>query len=194
MAAVSVAWGAWGGTGMAAADVAVAARLRRVGIAAIQPAAGLVALERAVVLSVAAGSGTIMAASLVWERLLVDGRQHKPFYGEVAAVAAAAAQQQKGAAAPGDARVAVAVSHSRGGRPQSKASVAAAPQTAAPVSGDLPPWHAMSPAERTAYFAAEISVLVACAAGKAVGHEEPLLSAGLDSLGEWRCGGGGKWC
>ncbi|KAL4457258.1 hypothetical protein ABPG75_012123 [Micractinium tetrahymenae] len=59
VASCSIAWGSWGGAGMAAGDAAVAARLQRLGIVAIQPAPGLAALEQAVSLSVAAGSGTV---------------------------------------------------------------------------------------------------------------------------------------
>lgn len=43
--ALSVQWGAWAGGGMAAADTATAARVERMGMAMVQPARGLAALE-----------------------------------------------------------------------------------------------------------------------------------------------------
>lgn len=176
VAAASVAWGAWGGTGMAAANPAVAAHLRRVGIAAIQPAAGLAALEAAVSLSVAAGSGAVAAAGFLWERLLAEGRQLKLFYAEFAALAAPAPS-----GTPADAVVTVTARRRRAkqqpdGQQEEKAAAA------------LPAWHSMDPAERTAHFTDAVGALVARVAGKPLGAAEPLLSAGLDSLGEGQWG------
>ena len=189
LAAVSVAWGAWGGTGMAAADAVVATRLARVGVAAIQPVAGMAALETAVAASLAASSGTVMAAALVWERLLVDGRQRAPFFAGFAAVAAAAASQQEaGAAAVGSVTVAVA-SRSQGKQRRMQAAAAEQLQAAAAEpAAPQPVWAGMDAAERTTFFTAEVAALVARAAGKEVGPAEPLLSAGLDSLGGWGYG------
>lgn len=178
LAAFSIAWGAWGGAGMAAANPAVAARLARVGVAAIQPVAGLAALEQA---TVAARSGIVMAAALLWERLLVDGRQQAPYFAEFAAVAAAVAAQT-GDPAGADASVTVAVARSR--RPEQPAKQAAVLEPAkAAAAASLPPWATMGREERVAFFVSQLSALVAHAAGKEVGPNEPLLSAGLDSLG-----------
>lgn len=47
MNAISIQWGAWAGTGMAAHDHAILARLHRVGLGAIRPADGLAALHTA---------------------------------------------------------------------------------------------------------------------------------------------------
>lgn len=180
VAATSIAWGAWGGAGMAAASAAVAARLARVGVAAIQPLAGLAALQEA---AAAVRAGTVMAAALLWERLLVDGRQQAPFFAEFAAVAAAAAARPDKDA---DASVTVAVAGHRrikarskhGDQPQAAEATPAAP---------LPAWATMGWAERLEYFTDQLSALVAHAVGKAVGASEPLLSAGLDSLGARAC-------
>ncbi|PRW57893.1 type I polyketide synthase [Chlorella sorokiniana] len=176
LAATSIAWGAWGGAGMAAASPAVATRLARVGVAAIQPLAGLAALEQA---AAAARSGTVMAAALLWQRLLVDGRQQAPFFAEFAAVAAAAAARSDKAA---DASVTVAVTGRQRSKQRSKeVEVQQAVETlpAAP----LPAWATLDWAERLEFFTSQLSALVAQAAGKAVDPSKPLLSAGLDSLG-----------
>ncbi len=45
MAAASVQWGAWAGAGMAANDAQTAARVARLGMGMVTPAAGLAALE-----------------------------------------------------------------------------------------------------------------------------------------------------
>ena len=177
-AAASIAWGAWAGAGMAAAGSVVAARLRRVGIAAISPAAGLAALRHAV--AAAAGRGTVMAAALVWERLLVDGRQRKPFYGEFAAAAAASNQRAPAAIELGPADGSVLVTVQPGGKQ------AHAAQQASPAAG--PTWRPMQPAERLSFFRQSISALVAHAAGKNIAPSEPLMTAGLDSLGGLRGG------
>lgn len=189
--AASIAWGAWGGVGMAATDPTVEARLRRVGVAAIQPGPGLAALQKAVALSVGSAAGTIMAAGLLWERLLVEGRQQKHFYGEFAPLttAAAAAVARPAVSSPdATATVSVVARSGKARRRQRKhdpeVQQPLAPVAAPAAASDLPAWRFMPLAERAAYFADEVSALVARAAGKAVGPEEPLLSAGLDSLGE----------
>ncbi len=176
LTATSIAWGAWGGAGMAASSPAVAARLARVGVAAIKPLAGLAALQH---LAVASRAGTVMAAALLWERLLVDGRQQAPFFAEFAAVAAAAAAGNEGA----DASVTVAVAPRRRGERHSK-QAAMQQITEAPAAVALPAWATMDQAERFVHFSSELAAMVERAAGKAVGPNEPLLSAGLDSLGK----------
>ena len=46
LGASSLQWGAWGGSGMAAAEGPVLARLARLGLGAVQPEQGLTALQR----------------------------------------------------------------------------------------------------------------------------------------------------
>jgi hypothetical protein len=60
--AVSVQWGAWAGGGMAAADAQTAARVERMGMSLISPAAGLAALEAALS-TIAATSRTAPSAA-----------------------------------------------------------------------------------------------------------------------------------
>ena len=193
LCAASIAWGAWGGAGMAAGDAMVIARLLRVGVSVIQPAAGLAALSKIVSLSVAAGSGTIRAAGNVWSRLLTDGRQNKPFFADMkssAAGQAAVAVGEAAEAAATDGSVVVAVrsgagrQRSRRGKQPLQAAAAAADAALEPPSSPQPEWQRLPKPERTAYFSDEIAGLVQRAAGRVVGRDEPLLSAGLDSLGE----------
>ncbi|MEU9330801.1 SDR family NAD(P)-dependent oxidoreductase [Streptomyces canus] len=63
LAATSIAWGAWDGTGMAA-DAAVAGGFARVGMAGLDPATGLAALEQALL----AGDVCVTVARVDWER------------------------------------------------------------------------------------------------------------------------------
>jgi hypothetical protein len=186
MPAASVAWGAWGGAGMAAADAAVAAHLRRLGIAAIPAAHGLAALEAAVVLAAGSGGGgPLMAAALAWERLLVAGRQRKPFYAEMAAVAAAAPGQEEASAAAdaaADGSVAVWLAHGNGKLERQPAAKVQKPQAAA---APRPAWAALAPDGRVAYFGERVAALVAHSLGRAAAPDEPLMAAGLNSLGGW---------
>lgn len=46
LGAASLQWGAWGGSGMAAGEGPVLARLARLGLGAIQPSHGLTVLQR----------------------------------------------------------------------------------------------------------------------------------------------------
>ncbi|PSC67784.1 polyketide synthase [Micractinium conductrix] len=174
VAATSIAWGAWGGVGMAAADAGVSARMHRLGIATSAPTAGLAALHEAVTLSMAVGSSTVLAAALVWERLLVDGRQRQPFYAEFAGVTAAAGQHQQGSS--GADAVVTVTSSQRSGRNKRGAQPAVA-------SSSYPAWQVLSLKKRAALFTEKVSAIVAHMLGHAVGPAQPLISAGLDSLG-----------
>jgi hypothetical protein len=80
--AVSLQWGAWAGGGMAAADAQTAARVERMGMSLISPAAGLAALEGVLgqlgglapaVAGQAAAAGSravVAAAPFAWGRFL----------------------------------------------------------------------------------------------------------------------------
>jgi hypothetical protein len=74
--AVSVQWGAWAGGGMAAADAQTAARVERMGMSLISPAAGLATLEGVLgqlntAAAVAAGAPAVVAAvPFNWDKFL----------------------------------------------------------------------------------------------------------------------------
>jgi NADP-dependent 3-hydroxy acid dehydrogenase YdfG len=92
--AVSVQWGAWAGGGMAAADAQTAARVERMGMSLISPAAGLAALEgvlAATSVGAVAGSAAVVAAiPFRWQRVLQRLGQPTPgFFAEFAAEQAA---------------------------------------------------------------------------------------------------------
>ena len=75
-------WGAWASTGMAAHNTALQQHLQRVGMGSVLPVAGLQVLA-GVLASCSACPGPVpqsAAAVLLWPRLLVDGREHLPFY------------------------------------------------------------------------------------------------------------------
>ena len=67
---MSVQWGAWGSTGMAASDASLLTKLARQGYGAIQPAAGLGALRSAVALQSAFGISNVIASPFVWPTFL----------------------------------------------------------------------------------------------------------------------------
>jgi NADPH:quinone reductase-like Zn-dependent oxidoreductase len=93
--AVSVQWGAWSGGGMAAADAQTAARVERMGMRLISPAAGLAALEgvlAAVSNAPTAASPVIAAVPFKWQRMLQRLGQPLPeFFAEFAAASKPAA-------------------------------------------------------------------------------------------------------
>ena len=157
-ATVSVAWGAWGGMGMAASNTALEARLLQLGIASLRPAVGLAILE--VTLSSLAAQSTSLAAGLVWERILVAGRQYLAFYAEFAAGRAAAWSPQ--AVAPPQLAVV------------GSARVHGANMPLASGSGS-----------RVAQqdVAALVMAIVDQALGRSLSADEPLVAAGLDSIG-----------
>ena len=127
LAATSVQWGAWGGGGMAASDAALLARLARVGMGAIRPTHGLAALG-AILASVlfyqqssqripamcsytiiqkaciACAGGmqqpVVAVAVLLWDWLLVEGRDRSPMFAEFAAQPAVAATMLPGTTPP----------------------------------------------------------------------------------------------
>ncbi len=117
-------------------------------------------------LPVAVGSGpNIAAAVLFWDRLLVNGREHAPFYAEFASVvvhAPPAALEQ--------------------GPSQGHPAGVPAFQAAA-VEPARPSWYYMPVAERQPWVADLISKVVTKVLGKEVVGSQPLMVSGLDSLG-----------
>lgn len=171
---VCIAWGAWGVMGMAADNAVVAARLRSAGVSTIVPTAGLEALET-VLQRAPRGGAVTMAAALVWDRMLMSGRERAPFYQELAARAA----HCSGAAADSsDATVTKGLGSIKQ-RP-AEAHPNASPRAAAS------PWAGMTAAECAKYFTDQIAAVVARTVGQPVRADEPLMAAGLDSLGEIR--------
>ena len=101
-AASSVQWGAWASVGMAAKSPAVLARIRRSGMGAIEPAAGLAALHA--ILSKTSTSAAVIANPFEWSRLLEKASPLPPVFAEHApeafrAAAAAPAKRQQRVAA-----------------------------------------------------------------------------------------------
>jgi NADPH:quinone reductase-like Zn-dependent oxidoreductase len=89
--AVSVQWGAWSGGGMASGDAQIAARVERMGMSLISPAAGLAALEGvlAVTGAVLSGIPVVAAVPFRWPRMLQRLGQPVPeFFAEFAPSAA----------------------------------------------------------------------------------------------------------
>jgi hypothetical protein len=145
--AVSVQWGAWAGGGMAAADAQTAARVERMGMSLISPAAGLAALESSVfgiACSIPSAPPTVAAVPFLWPQFVQRQLQRGvdiSFFGEFSEGLIAAGQAAE--AGP------------------------AAEQPA--VSLD---------AVKAAVHSSVQEVL-----GSTVADDQPLMAAGLDSLG-----------
>jgi hypothetical protein len=143
---VSVQWGAWAGGGMAAADAQTAARVERMGMSLISPAAGLAALESAV--SGVAGSiysaSTVAAVPFMWTQFVQR-------------------QLQRGV------DISMFEEFSAGLVPAGASAEAGAAEEQPAVSVD---------AVKSAVHSSVLEVL-----GSAVADDQPLMAAGLDSLG-----------
>ena len=156
VAAVSVQWGAWAGAGMAAQDAQTAARLRRMGLAMIQPHQALAALSAAVAAAGGARPSPPVTAAVPihWPSFLARVPQppssfFSAFLDALPAATAAAAPPAPARAGGPDARQ----------RRAQEQRVRAAVEEA--VTGIL---------------------------GAGVGPEQPLMAAGLDSLGSVELG------
>lgn len=114
-------------------------------------------------------SAQLMAASLLWDRLLVGARRSAFFYSDAALrlteTSEARSEAPSLAAAAGSAAAA--------------AAAAASGATAAQAG---PPWLRLDAASRAAWVARQVGDTTSRLVGRTVGAEEPLLAAGLDSL------------
>ena len=154
--ATSVQWGAWAGAGMAAGDASTAARVERTGMALVQPERGLAVLGGLLVASSPAPP-LLAATPFAWDKFLrrfaSSGQTPPAFFGEFAAAAELAS-----------AGGAVAASGSGGSGRHARAG-------------------GMAPAERKAAVLAQVQDAVRGILGADIGSDEPLMAAGLDSLG-----------
>jgi hypothetical protein len=162
VAAVSVQWGAWAGAGMAARDPQTAARLARLGMGLIAPQQGLAALEGALAALGGGGGGgpatpppqaVVAAVPFKWAAFLASRQPLPGFFSEFAPHLPAPRDAAQRAAAR------------RGSRRWRGAG--------APSGGG-----AAAPALEAVVGEAAASVL-----GRRVAADEPLVAAGLDSLG-----------
>lgn len=163
----SMQWGAWASVGMAAAEPALLRRLAQQGYGAVQPAAGLTALQDALRPGAAAA---VMASPFDWARFLsAPSRQALPFYSGMLPAPSSASSflQTEATATP------------------SQAYTKAAPPT--PSSMNLS-------AIKVLHILGQLLVELT---GVQAEPEMPLLEAGLDSIGAvelrwvfeclWRC-------
>ena len=167
-AATSVQWGAWGGGGgmAAAGGGGVLARMERLGIGVLSPADGLRAL-RALMLPqhASVGRSVVLVNSFDWHRFLGRSgagarRAHTGFFAEFRDLAEAKETQLVSSSSSSVDNV----SHS------------AAAAAAAVVS-------AASVAAAAAALEGEIAAAVQGVIGRSVDRNEPLVDAGVDSLG-----------
>jgi acyl carrier protein len=144
--AVSVQWGAWSGAGMASGDAQTAARVERMGMSLISPAAGLAALEVVLGRQAAHSSGPIISAvPFLWPQFLQRQQQRNAdisVFSEFVPAAQASA-------------------HANNGEP----------------AGGAPAGMSLAAVKELVFS------LVQEVLGAPVADDEPLMAAGLDSLG-----------
>ena len=157
----SIQWGGWAGGGMASADASTAARLARTGMALIEPKQGLAALAGVLQNTSAAFATTpaqLTVVPFVWDNFLTSSGQ-----AQTAGIFDEFTCQLK--------------PHSDA-QQQSQAIAAASNDSA--LSGQAP---GLTGQQRLAYLTAEVAAAVASVLGSVVPPAEPLMAAGLDSLG-----------
>jgi NADPH:quinone reductase-like Zn-dependent oxidoreductase/3-oxoacyl-(acyl-carrier-protein) synthase/acyl carrier protein len=155
LAATSVQWGAWAGAGMAAGDSGTAARVERTGMALISPPQGLAMLEGMVLAAKPSDTISVLAANaFVWPKFL-----HR--FGSSKATPALFTEFIDERGAP--TATITSSSASRGGQQSAFAGI--------------------SPEQRKAAVEDQVKDAVRSIVGQDVSPDEPLMAAGLDSLG-----------
>ena len=150
----SVQWGAWAGAGMAAGDASTAARVERSGMALLEPQQGLTVL--AGMLEPAQMPVPLLAASaFVWDKFLQRLGSSSTAVPPFFAEFASARSTSVGSSSTGAA--------GQGGRSSGVA--------------------ALSAADRKAAVLEQVQESVRGILGTDIGPDEPLMAAGLDSLG-----------
>ena len=169
LAGLSVQWGAWAEGGMAAANAATAKAVERMGMGMIVPGAGLGAVQ-SLLLQQAAQQVPAVAAAVPfkWPRFLQRFPSIPPMFAEFEEAAVAAEQAFTPAAAAG-------VLGAQPGSSRAAAAGRAEPSAAAATA-------ASATAQRE-YILGQVQEAVASVLGASVGLEDPLMAAGLDSLG-----------
>jgi NADPH:quinone reductase-like Zn-dependent oxidoreductase/acyl carrier protein len=151
--AVSVQWGAWSGGGMAAGEAQTAARVERMGMSLISPAAGLAALEGVLGSSISRHQPLVAAIPFSWDRFLARLPAVTEFFSAVAPAASTAA--------------AAGVSGGHHG------TVSAAGQSGPATAGGI----------SLQGINSQVSAAVSAVVGKELSVEDSLMESGLDSLG-----------
>ena len=155
--ATSLQWGPWGGAGMAVSDAAVAARIQRLGFRLITPEAGLAALEATLGAS-ALADPALCAAPLDMPTFLARNPRLQPLFTHGSAI------------------------------PSTEAPVARLLSTHLPSPvqrAPLPRPQLAASVQRTesADVLRRVRGVASGIIGRDVGDSEPLMAAGLDSLG-----------
>ncbi|KAL4457259.1 hypothetical protein ABPG75_012124 [Micractinium tetrahymenae] len=171
LAGSSVQWGAWAGIGMVADNAAVHRAMQRSGVGMLQPPQGLAAMQQLVTAAAAASAAALAVIPFDWRRFMQQpARAAAFFYGEHRQAPAAQAASD-GTSLP---------------------LLLAASATVATTPGwhhTMPPLSAADPAPAPASLPSQEEVLQLVLQtleevhGCAMGPQQPLVQAGLDSLG-----------
>ena len=189
-AAISIQWGAWAGAGMASQS---AQKMQSLGLGAITPALGLSTLTK--ILHGTARPlfrhsqgivNSIIATPFDWPRFTSSMVNPPPLLAEhldTTPAATAVKQAPKEVAKPATPLFAAAPAKSRGPRAQfSMQKPAASGEAPMPATTGLPEV-GDSPTLSLEAIVGQVIAAAEAVAGKAVGREEPLMAAGVDSLG-----------
>ena len=162
LAGLSVQWGAWAEGGMAAANAGTVKAVERMGMGMIAPEQGICAVEGLLLQAASAAPAVAAAVPFVWPRFIQRlGGAVPPMFADfaLAATAADAPPAPTHAAQPGRRSV-----RGKAGAPE-------------------PPGAGVSAEAQRASVLDQVQEAVASVLGGSVGMEDPLMAAGLDSLG-----------
>ena len=161
---ISVQWGGWAGGGMASVDSSTAGRLTRMGMPLIEPKQGLAALAGMLHRTAAAQPAQLTAVPFVWDKFFTSS----------------SSAQTAGIFDEFTASVQSQPLQSASGRPTDSAAVL----SSSTVGGaSAVATQGLTAQQRLDYLTTEVAAAVANVLGSAVRPTEPLMAAGLDSLG-----------
>ena len=169
----SVLWGPWA-TGMAAQDPALLRRFQAAGLAVIKPAAGLHLLSVALASPASVPAAAVLAGSILWRRLLRGAGAAPGIFADFA---------------PSTNRPGLALDPAQPYQAPAGATGLPGPGMPAAAAAAAPRGPAAAKQEAAAIQAEMLALVAGVAAGMLgaeVAPDQPLMEAGLDSLGEQR--------
>ena len=196
---LSIQWGAWAEGGMAAGNAATAKAVERLGMRMIAPDQGVGAIQALMLLhGIAALPAVTAVVPFRWVRFIqrLGGGPLPPMFAAFEAEAAADTAKEQTAARAGPAALPAAIEEAAGDadvkssrhrRSSPRRRIAAASRRPVKIAAAAAAGTAASDAAASKeYMVAQVQEAVASVLGSAVGLDDPLMAAGLDSLGSGR--------
>ena len=183
-AAISIQWGAWAGAGMASQS---ARKMQSLGLGAVTPALGLLTLSRILHGTarplVSHNPGSIIATPFDWPRFTSSMGNPPALFAEHLHAASDARLTERPSMKPAAAVSITAPTRRMGIRAPPGTHRAMAPRQARAPSTIGMAEVGDAPTQSLEAIVGQVLAAAEAVAGQAVGQEEPLMAAGVDSLG-----------